>query len=128
LLALITYVHYLLTCLSSDLAAHGLVSEEFPLEVLFPSSPHSGKIGLILASLLSVHNVYSISLIGLQVTLIDVVVVGVPGHVDSAVRYLRRYRDGFFSFSKGVLRLVVQDDGKLHLPLITLGLLMVLII
>jgi hypothetical protein len=91
LLALITYVHYLLTCLSSDLAAHGLVSEEFPLEVLFPSSPpHSGKIGLVLASLLSVHNVNTISLIGLQVTLIYEVVVGVPRHVDSAVRYLRR--------------------------------------
>ena len=77
---------------------------------------------------MSVHNVYSISLIGLQVTLIDVVVVGITGHEDSAVRHLRRYRDGFFNISKCFLGLVVKDDGKLHLPLITLGLLLLLLI
>lgn len=128
LLALLTYVHYLLTCLSSDLAAHGLLREEFPFEVLFPSSAHSGKIGLVLAPLLSIHNIYTISLIGLQVTLIDVVVVGIPGKVDSAVRHLRRYRDGFFDISKGVLGLIVKNYRKLHVLLITLRLPMLLFI
>jgi hypothetical protein len=128
LLALLTYVHYLLTCLPSNLAAHGLLTEELPFEVLFPSSAYSGKIGLVLASLLSIHNIYTISLIGLQVTLIDVVVVGIPGKVDSAVRNLRRNRNGFFDISKCVLGLIVKDYRKLHLLLITLRLLMLQLI
>jgi hypothetical protein len=124
-LTLLTYVHYLLTCLSTDLAAHGLLSEELSLELLFPSSAHSGKIGLVLASMLSIHHIYTISLIGLQVTLIDEVVVGVPGEVNSAVRHLRVR---FFGTSNGFLGLVVKDKRKLYLLLITLRLPMLLFI